>query len=105
VKYSTFKNNATAENNVKFVSDFSSAYYLRLTAEDRAGVLAKITGICGKYGISIVKISQKGERDESGRVSLFIVTHKTAESSVNRAIEKINQTQIAKLESVIRVEQ
>jgi len=105
VKYSTFKNNATAESNVKFVSDFSTAYYLRLTAEDKAGVLAKITGICAKYGISIVQIAQQGQRQEDGRVSLFIVTHQTTESSIKRAVEKINETGISTVQAVIRVEQ
>lgn len=105
IKYSTFKNNATAENSVKFISDFSTAYYLRLTAEDKAGVLAKITGIFAKHNISIVQIVQQGAPQEDGKVSLFIVTHKTLESSINRAIAKINQTEIATVQSVIRVEQ
>ncbi|MBR2441458.1 MAG: homoserine dehydrogenase, partial [Clostridia bacterium] len=52
IKYSTFKNTATADPATKFVSDFSSAYYLRLSVEDKAGTLAKISGIFAKYGIS-----------------------------------------------------
>lgn len=105
IKYSTFKNNATAEPNVKFVSDFSSAYYLRLSVEDEAGVLAKISGIFAKYGISIVEIAQKGRDLESDtRVPLLVITHKTTENAVKNAVAKINASELATVEAVIRVE-
>lgn len=102
IKYSTFKNNATAEANVKFISEFESAYYLRLLVEDKAGVLAKIAGICGKYGISIVEISQKSKEGE--RVPLIIITHKTTENAVRNAVAKINASGLGSVESVIHVE-
>ena len=105
VKYSTFKNNATAESGTKFVSDFESAYYLRLLVDDKAGVLAKISGICAKYGISIVEISQKSKDNETDRVPLVIITHKTKESAIKNATAKINASGIGEVESVIRVEQ
>lgn len=105
VKYSTFKNTATAESNVKFVSDFSSAYYIRLSVEDRAGVLAKISGVFGKYGISIVELAQKAKMEEGNNVPLIIITHKTTENSVKNAVAKINATEFGKVEAVIRVEQ
>ncbi len=102
IKYSTFKNNAAAEANVKFISDFESAYYLRLLVDDKAGALAKITGICGKCGISIVEISQKGK--ECDRVPLIIITHKTTENAVRNAVAKINASGLGSVESVIHVE-
>lgn len=103
VKYSTFKNTATADSSVKFVSNFSSAYYLRLSVEDKAGVLAKIGGIFGKYGVSIVELAQKSEAND-GRVPLIIITHKTNENSIKNAVEKINSTGLGEVEAVIRVE-
>ncbi len=103
VKYSTFKNTATADSSVKFVSNFSSAYYLRLSVEDKAGVLAKIGGIFGKYGVSIVELAQKSEAN-GGRVPLIIITHKTNENSIKNAVEKINATDLGEVEAVIRVE-
>ena len=103
VKYSTFKNTATADSAVKFVSDFSSAYYIRISANDKAGVLAKISGIFGKYGISIVELAQKGDAVD-GRVPLIIITHQTSENSVKRAVEKINASGVGEVQSVIRVE-
>ena len=104
VKYSTFKNKATAEKGVKFVSDFSSAYYFRLSVEDKAGVLAKISGIFARCGISIVEISQKGKITDGDRVPLIIVTHKTNENSAKKAVEKINASDYASVEALIRVE-
>ncbi len=106
VKYSTFKNNATAESDVKFISDFTSAYYIRLSVEDKAGVLAKISGIFAKYGISIVEIAQKGKGDcdEGDRVPLVVITHKTKENSVKNAVAKINASEFAEVKAVIRVE-
>ena len=104
IKYSTFKNNATADSDVKFVTDFSSAYYIRLSVDDQAGVLAKISSIFAKYGISIVEIAQKGKGSDEERVPLIIITHKTHENAIKNAVAKINASDMAAVESVIRVE-
>lgn len=104
IKYSTFKNNATAESDVKFVSDFASAYYIRLSVDDEAGVLAKISSIFAKYGISIVEIAQKSKGAEETRVPLIVITHKTHEQAIKNAVAKINASGLATAEAVIRVE-
>ncbi len=104
IKYSTFKNTANADSDVKFVTDFSSAYYLRLLVEDAPGVLAKISGICGKCGISIVEIAQKAKAEGETRVPLIIITHKTHEQAVKNAVAKISATEFAEVKAVIRVE-
>ena len=104
VKYSTFKNQETAEKDTKFVSDFSTAYYFRLSVQDEVGVLAKISSIFAKQGISIVEIAQKSGVDENERVPLIIITHKTTENAVKKAVQKINETEYATAEAVIRVE-
>jgi homoserine dehydrogenase len=107
VKYSTFKNNATADRETKFATDFESAYYLRLSAADEAGVLAKVSGIFAKYGISIVELVQKGTATTAtgeGRVPLILVTHITTESAIRNAVNKINISGIADVKAVIRVE-
>ncbi len=107
IRYSTFKNTATAEGNIKFISDFSSAYYLRLSVEDRVGVLAKITGIFAKNNVSIVEITQKNKGEfgvAPDKVPLIIITHQTKENSVKNAVAKVNASGIANVESVIRVE-
>lgn len=103
IKYSTYKNTATAEKDVKFVTNFSSAYYMRLTVTDKPGVLAKIANICAKNNISIINLIQD-TTDEEGKVPLIILTHETKEQNVKTAVSKIDQlTDIAKVETVIRV--
>ncbi len=104
IKYSTFKNTANADSDVKFVTDFSSAYYIRLSVEDAPGVLAKISGFFGKSGVSIVEIAQKPKKEGETRVPLVIITHKTREQAIKNAVAKINATDFAEVQSVIRVE-
>ena len=104
IKYSTFKNNATADSDVKFVTDFDSAYYIRLSVEDKAGTLAKISSIFGKSGVSIVEITQKAKAADETRVPLIIITHKTHEQAIKNAAAKINASEVGSVEAIIRVE-
>lgn len=105
IKYSTFKNTANADANVKFVSDFKSAYYLRVSVKDQAGVIAKISGILAKYGVSIVEMVQKPTTEiEADRVPLILITHKTGENSIKKSVAKINELDFATVEAVVRVE-
>ncbi len=104
IKYSTFKNTANADGDVKFVADFSSAYYIRLSVLDAPGVLAKISGFFGKSGVSIVEIAQKPNAEGETRVPLIIITHKTHEQAIKNATAKIAATDFAEVKSVIRVE-
>ena len=102
-KYSTFKNTANADTDVKFVSDFKSAYYMRLTVEDRAGILAKIASIFSKNGISIVEMVQKPARAD-GKVPLVLITHETKELSVRAAVAKIDALEeVGHVDTVLRV--
>lgn len=100
-KYSTFKNTATASPDVKFVSDFRSAYYLRLSVTDRPGVLSKITAILAKFNISIVEMVQKTGNED--KAALVLITHETHELAVRNAVTRINALGFATVESVLRV--
>lgn len=101
IKYSTFKNEAEPAKDTVFAEDFESAYYLRLSVDDEQGVLAKITSALGKNHISIAEMLQR--KREGGKASIVLVTHETHELAVRNAVEKINSTQIATVESVVRV--
>ena len=88
---------------MRFVNDFRSRYYIRFTARDKAGVLAKVAGIFAKFNISIVDLIQKGE--EQDNVPIILVTHETGEISLRRAVEKIRALEdVVEVNSVIRVE-
>ncbi len=75
-----------------------SRYYLRITVLDQPGVLAQITGILGKHGISIASVIQHeptGTGAES-TVSLVIMTHEANEGDAAAATQ-----QICELKSVV----
>ncbi len=99
-RYSTFKNTASPEKDVKFVTDFASSYYMRLTVNDKTGVLSKIAAIFGKYNISILELLQTPESDKA---TLVIVTHETHEAAIKNAVAKLNASELAKVEAVLRV--
>ena len=100
--YSTFVNTKDAAPSTKFIENFESAYYIRLAASNRTGVLAKITSIFSKCGINVAQMSQ--EDGNSDIVPVIFVTHKTKEHSVNKAVAEIKTIpEIAKVASVIRV--
>lgn len=101
MKYSTFKNEEEAEKDTNFVDDFASAYYLRLSVADEPGVLAKIASVLSKYHVSIVEMIQR--KKKGGKASIVLVTHETHELAIKNAVEKINSTEIAQVESVLRV--
>src|SRR5881394_2160595 len=71
------------------MEDVSTAYYLRLRAYDRPGVLADVTRICADLSISIDAIFQKEAGEGEDQVDVVILTHATREKNVNAAIHRI----------------
>ena len=69
--------------------DFNSAYYLRLTVADRAGVLADITRILADNGISINSVSQKNRHKHNGHIPLVLLTEKVREAEMNAACAQL----------------
>lgn len=101
--YSTFKNTEKADPSVKFINNFESAFYIRLRAKDRAGVLSKISSVLSKQNISVAQVIQERNLVD-GSVPLVLVTHDTFEKNVVKAVEEINSIKnLAKVDSVIRV--
>jgi homoserine dehydrogenase len=80
-------------------------YYMRFTAEDRPGVLSRVSGILADYKISISAVTQK-ERKEGGYVPIVMLTHGASEKNLKKAKEVIDKQSFIKGESVrIRVEE
>ncbi len=103
-RYSTFKNTEDADPSTKFVDNFKSAYYLRLDAHDKAGVLAKVSSIFSRHNISVAQMIQEDDGAADGHVPLVFITHQTKEKSILKAVEDIKETNdIAEVISVIRV--
>jgi homoserine dehydrogenase len=70
------------------VDDIQTYYYIRFSALDRPGVLSKISGILGDYGISIKSVHQKGRQSE-GSVPIVMLTHLAREADVKKALSEI----------------
>lgn len=75
------------------MEEVETAYYLRLSARDKPGVLAEVTEILGRLGISIEAINQQEPIDNSEWVSVVILTHTVVERSMNQAIAEIEALQ------------
>ncbi len=101
--YSTFKNTASAAPSTKFVTNFESAYYIRLSAKDKAGVLSKVSAVLSKHGISVAQVVQEDDKKSNGVVPIILITHLTHEKDVNKAVDEINSGELANVDSVIRV--
>lgn len=71
------------------MSEVETAYYLRMNAADKPGVLADITRILGDAQISIEAFIQKESPVDVPDVPLVILTHKVREAQMNEAIAKI----------------
>ncbi|MGH1441057.1 MAG: homoserine dehydrogenase [Cellvibrionaceae bacterium] len=69
------------------VEETESAYYLRMNAQEKPGVLAKVTSILGAQEINIEAIIQKETSEE--QVPVIILTQTVLEQKVNDAIAQI----------------
>jgi homoserine dehydrogenase len=88
-----FQSGAMSTTPVLPMTDVVTAYYLRLSVADEAGVLAQVTGIVANAGISIDAVLQR-EADEVGgegatSTDLIILTHDCVESKMNAAMAQM----------------
>ena len=71
------------------MEEVETAYYLRLQAQDKPGVLADVTRILAEGGISIEAILQKEPREGESTVPVIILTQRVLEKHMNQAIAQI----------------
>jgi len=69
------------------IEKIKSAYYLRLRALDKPGVMARISTILSQCNISIESLIQKDVKE--GEVPIVIVTDRVVERSMNEAIVEL----------------
>ena len=67
--------------------DVETSYYLRLRVKDQVGALADIARELADCEISIDAMLQKGPADADGATDIVILTHRTRERNLQRAIE------------------
>lgn len=87
------------------VEELSMHYYLRFSALDQPGVLSRISGVLGRYGISLKTVHQKG-RKTNGAVPLVMLTHQAREADIQAALTEIGKMDVIKHRPVlIRIEE
>ncbi len=89
VPHLAFQPDQLSDTPILPMDEVRTAYYLRLRAFDRPGVLADITRILADSNISIDAMVQKEPAEGEEQVSIILLTHITIEKNVNAAIAKI----------------
>ena len=91
VPHLAFQPDAISDLPILPMDAVETAYYLRLLAEDRSGVLADVTRILADLSISIEAIHQKEPIESVADVPIILLTHRVIEKNMNTAIEQIEQ--------------
>jgi homoserine dehydrogenase len=89
VPHLAFQADSLADIPVLTSDRFKTSYYLRLTAEDKPGVLADVTRILADHHISIEAIIQKEPLGDETAIPIIMLTQITLEKEMNAAIAEI----------------
>lgn len=89
----------------KPIDSILSEYYVRLTVEDRPGVIAQISGILGELQVGISSILQPESDEEGAHVALVMMIHTASSAQMRTALERIAKLSCVKRPPhLIRVE-
>ncbi|MCL4167120.1 UNVERIFIED_CONTAM: hypothetical protein GTU68_000158, partial [Idotea baltica] len=94
VPHLAFQADALSDAPIVSMDDVESAFYLRLSALDEAGVLANITQILGDIGISIEAFIQKQTKNSDGNADIILLTKVVNEGDMNQAIKSIESLDV-----------
>lgn len=89
VPHLAFQPNAISDLPILPIEAVETAYYLRLRALDKPGVMAEVTRILADANISIEAIIQKEPTEGESDVPIIFLTHRVLERQMNSAIERI----------------
>jgi homoserine dehydrogenase len=79
-----------------------ASYYLRFSILDKSGVLSKISGILGKFKVSIASLTQSDIIDNDC-AQIIIITHKTCNGNLEKALKQINATKSIVKSKVVKI--
>jgi len=71
------------------IEEITSAYYLRLSVEDKPGVMAAMTKILADNGISIEAVLQKEPEQHDANAQVILLTDSVLEKSLITALQQI----------------
>jgi len=91
VPHLAFQPDALSNTPILPIEEIETAYYLRLSALPKPGVLAKVTSILSENGINIEAVLQKELKraEGTGTVPIVLLTQSIIEKDMNEAIKKI----------------
>ncbi|MDE2048699.1 MAG: homoserine dehydrogenase [Betaproteobacteria bacterium] len=91
VPHLAFQADALADTPILPIDDVVTAYYLRLRVADEPGVLATLARILADAQISIDAVLQKEAAEEEHQTDLIVLTHRTVEREMNRALAQMQR--------------
>ncbi len=89
VPHLAFQPDALSDLPILSMAEVETAFYLRMQAEDRPGVLAEVATILAERQISIEAVVQREPAPGASRVALIMLTHRVREGQVVEAIRGI----------------
>ncbi len=89
VPHLAFQPGAMQDTRILPIDEVVTAFYLRLVVADKAGVLARITGILAENDISIDAVLQRESADGEKQTDLIILTHDTVEGRMKAALAQM----------------
>jgi len=89
VPFLSFQRTSLSDHPVLPIDDVETAYYLRMSALDKPGVLSKVAQILSDDGISIEALIQKQPAEGANLVPVIILTNRTVESKLFAAVSRI----------------
>ena len=89
VPHLAFQPGSLADTPILTIDQVVTSFYLRLVVADKAGVLARITGILAESDISIDAVLQRESAEGEKQTDLIILTHDTVEGRMKKALEQM----------------
>jgi homoserine dehydrogenase len=86
VPHLAFHPDALSDHPILPMAEVQTAYYLRLRAKDRPGVMADITRVLGQHDISIEALLQRESDPGRGEATIILLTHRVREGDMNAAV-------------------
>jgi len=71
------------------IEKVETAWYLRMEAQDKPGVMSRVTSIFSEQGISIEGLIQKAPAAAQTCVAVIVLTNKAAQGNIDKAVRAI----------------
>lgn len=78
-----------AEQPILPIGEVKTAYYMRMSVQDKTGVLSKVASILSDNGVSIEAMIQKPPAEGADHVTLIIMTNVVKESTLQKSLNEI----------------